>query len=1579
MHVQNSPSPDVLDERVAHLSPVKRALFEQMRGEAPRAIDGPWPRRTAQEAAPLSFPQERLWFLDQLEPGNPFYNVAIAARIEGMLDPVALEQALRAVIDRHDALRTTFHAVDGRPVQVVARGAAFRLTRDDLRSLDPLDREARVARLTTEEAIRPFDLEQGPLIRARLVRTDENKNLLLLTLHHVVCDGWSMAVLENEVAEHYAARLERREPRCGAMPLQYADFAVWQREQMGGAAMEAHWRYWSRELADLPTVLELPTDHPRPAVQTFRGNTRRRRIDGRLAAALRALAADEHATLFMVLMGAFQVLLARLAHQRDLCLGTPIAGRGRPELEGLIGFFANTLVIRGRLDENPSFRAFLAALRKTILGAFAHQDLPFEELVERLRPARDLARNPVVQALFVLQNIPLKARQVPGLSIAGTTFDHAPVANFDLTLNVEQRDDQLELSLVYNRDLFDAATIDRWLGSYQAVLAAIVADRDAKVLELPILSTDERRKLLVTWNETQADFPENAPIHELFTQQAGRSPDAAALWFAGKSVTYAQLDRRSNRLARHLIDRGAGPDVLVGLCLERSIELITALLAILKSGAAYVPLDPNYPHARRAYMIEDAGLSLVVARGNLRGLLPGDRALVMLDEDEHAIAACDARSLPRISGPGNLAYVIYTSGSTGEPKGVEVEHRGLVNHSLALAQLFGLCRDDRMLQFLSPSFDAAAEEIFPTLLCGAALYLHSDPAELSGRVLLDWSRAHGVNVLHLPGPVWSSLVDELAVSGGHVAQHLKAVLAGGESLPADRLRKWRNATGDAVKFLYAYGVTEATITTTIFDGAAVLPPTSSSCVPIGRPIANNRVYVLDEFRNPVPVGVAGELYIGGVGVARGYRGQAELSAERFVPDVFHGRDGARMYRTGDLVRHLPDGNLEFLGRVDRQVKVSGYRIEPGEIEAALQLHERVREAIVVADGPGEAKRLVAYVGCGSEAQPAEAQLREFLAARLPAHMLPAAVVVMDRLPRLACAKVDVAALPRPCWERGAARDFVAPSNDIERGLAEVWAAILGVERVGVYDNFFDLGGDSIRSIQVVARARAAGMCITPKQLFEHQTIAALATVAGTRRAPRAPQGPLSGPMALLPIQHEFFALVSDDRHHFNQSMLLNVARPTSAETLRAAIDKLATHHDALRARYRRRSDGAWLQTIMPPDSMPLLEPIDLAQTAPGEVAEAIERVAARTQASLNLADGPLARFVYFDLGPDRPGRLLIVIHHLAVDAVSWRILLEDLHAACGQLARGPAIELAPKTSPPGEWAQRLAVLADSPQVRGELDFWASMGGGAAPLVRDLDGGANLAGSVRTVRVGLDRAATQSLLGDAQATHRARPHEMLLTALVAVVSDYAKLEAVHLDLEGHGREDLFEDVDLTRTVGWFTSLYPLLLRRPPGCSPTELLRAIKEQLRAVRNGGIGYGLLRWLTSERAVRERLAALPRPEICFNFLGQLDHALPADATFTWAGESCGPDYGPRAARRHLWEIIAYVRDASLFVEWRYDADSHRPRTIEQLAAAYTVALRSLVGYRGASAAVTAWDFPLSEVDEEDMAVLSRLLDHGR
>ncbi len=1047
-------------------------------GEAASAVP-PLQPISRQGELPLSFAQQRLWFLDQLSPGGSFYNIPSALRLRGELDVGALERSLTEVVRRHEVLRTTFSEVGGRPVQVIHDAERVELEVVDLTGLAEADREAEALRLAREEARRPFDLERGPLFRARLLRLGREDHVALLTLHHIVSDGWSMGVLVEEMASLYAAFQAGQPSPLAELPIQYADYAAWQRSWLVGEELERQLGYWREQLAGAPSVLELPTDRPRPAVQTFSGSTESRVLSADLSEGLRRLSRKEGVTLFMTLLAAWQALLSRYSGQEDIVVGCPIANRQRSEVERLIGFFVNTLVLRTDLSGEPSFRELLRRVREVSLGAFGHQDLPFEQLVEALQPVRDLSHSPVFQVAFVWQNAPLGELELPGLhlepfGVSGGT------AKYDLTLTMaEGSEGRLLAELEYNTDLFEASTIRRMLAHLERLLSAVVEDPKVAVGKVPLLSAAERRQQLEEWNQTELSFPEEVCAHEWFEERAAARPEAVALIFGEQEVSYGELNERANRLAHYLRDRGVGPEVRVGLCLERSVELLVGLLGILKAGGAFVPLDPAYPEERLRYMVEDSGVRVLLTEVEvLERLASTGVEVVCVDRDWEEICQRSGQNPGVEVLPESLAYVIYTSGSTGRPKGTMLHHRGLVNLAAAQQAAFGVGEGSRVLQFSSLSFDASVWEVVMALLSGGTLCLAPRQVLATGQGLVGVLQEAEVTTVTLPPSV-------LAVMPEAELPHLETLITAGEALSGDLVRRWLRA---GRRFFNAYGPTE----TTVCASLQLCTGEEGGSPPIGRPIGNMELYVLDRHLEPVPVGVAGELYIGGVGLARGYLGRAELTAERFVPDPFSGRVGARLYRTGDLGRYREDGAIEFLGRADHQVKVRGFRIELGEVESVLREHPGVRDAVVeVGEVAGGDRRLVAYYIAADGQEVSSGELRSYLRGRLPEYMVPSLLLALESFPLTPSGKVDRRALPLPSGERMAeGRAYVAPRDEVEEQVAAICAELLGVERVGVYDNFFDLGGHSLLATQFMSRVRETFEVELPlRSLFEGPTVA----------------------------------------------------------------------------------------------------------------------------------------------------------------------------------------------------------------------------------------------------------------------------------------------------------------------------------------------------------------------------------------------------------------------------------------------------------------------------------------------------------
>jgi amino acid adenylation domain-containing protein len=1044
---------------------------------------------------PLSFAQERLWFLDQIRPGSAVYNVAGAWVVEGELHPGALAAALSEVVRRHEALRTVFVAVAGTPVQAVVPARPVELPLVDLGALPEPVRATLARELARQEARRPFDLGRGPLLRAALLRLGHREHVALVSLHHIVTDGWSMRVFAGELAVVYRDGLAGRAEPLPPLPIQYADYAVWQRRQLAGEAMAAGLAFWRQRLAGAEPV-ELAADRSRPAERTPRGDVVDFALSPRLSIDVRALGRRQGATPFMVLLAAFQALLARSTGRDDVSVGTPVAGRSRLETEGLIGFFVNLLVLRSSLAGDPEAAELLRRVREDALESLAHQDVPFDRLVQELRPGRTLSHTPLFQVLFVLQNAPPALPDLPGLRLrpvwAGTA-----TAKFDLTLALEESADGFRGRLEYAGDLFDRATAVRLLGHFESLQAGMAAEPGRRLGDLPLLSAAERHQLEREWADT-ATGRRPVCIHTLVEEQAVRTPEAVGVVFGDGHLTYGELDRRANRLAHRLRGLGVGPEVRVGVHLDRSAEMVISLLAVLKAGGAYVPIDPTYPAERVTFMAGDSRARVLLTRSGLPEVAAGAETAVVRLDGGAAWAGLPASSPGAAVRPDHLAYVIYTSGSTGRPKGAMNSHRGVVNRLLWMVEEHGLTAAERFLQKTPYSFDVSVWELFCPLIVGARLVVavpggHHDPVYLARRIAEE-----GITTLHFAPSMLQAFLEVWSPASSPA---LRRVVCSGEALPFELQQSFLAAAGPRGPALHnLYGPTEAAIEVTAW---ACVPDERLRTVPIGRPIVNARIHLLDRSLRPVAIGVPGELFIGGRPVARGYLDRPDLTAERFVPDPFAaaGEEGARLYRTGDLARHLSSGAVEFLGRLDHQVKVRGLRIELGEIETALAQHPGVREAVVVArrPGPGSEPRLTAYFVPRRGPSPARVEpgeLREHLKRKLPDYMVPAVFLSLDGFPLGPSGKVDRRALPEPGAGRpGLEAVYVPPTTLAEARLAAIWREVLGLERIGVHDNFFELGGDSILSIRIVARAQQEHVFLTPRHLFQYQTIAELVAVA----------------------------------------------------------------------------------------------------------------------------------------------------------------------------------------------------------------------------------------------------------------------------------------------------------------------------------------------------------------------------------------------------------------------------------------------------------------------------------------------------
>ena len=1970
------------------LSPEQRVLLARRLSAGQNLAEvSPITRRPDVAVAPVSFAQQRIWFLDQLVQGSSFYVESSALRLQSDIAVDVLERSINEIVRRHEILRTTFHEVDGQPVQVVAASMHVPLTFRDLRHLEEAERQGLVTSVAMQTARQPFDLAQGPLIRTSMLRVGATDWVFLLSVHHIIWDGWSTEVFTRELTTLYQAFSLGQPSPLPELTVQYADFAAWQRDSLAGEQLDSELEYWRTQLADLP-VLDLPTDRPRPGVFRYEGDHYDFELPRTLSAALKRLARHERTTLFIVLLAGFVALLHRYSGQDDIVVGAPIANRNRRQLEDLIGFFVNTLVLRTDLHGDRTFRQLLDRVRHVAVAAYAHQDVPFEKVVEELHPERDLSRNPLFQVIVQLHNA-ARGGGTPEGSISLLDVQKSTV-KFDLRLDFFEGLDGLQASVEYSTELFERPRIERLADNLQTMLTAMVSDPDGAVGDVDLLKEQERQQL-ATWGRIGPGLAVELTVPDVFDAQVRRSPDAVAVIMGDRSLTYRQLDDLSTLVAYRLQTSGLSAESSVGLATTRAPETVAAILGILKAGCFYVPLDPGYPDDRLRFMLADADVRTVLAAA---GDVDRFRSLGVSVSDleamlEAKVGGIHARRSGRPALPDSLAYVMYTSGSTGEPKGVAVTHRAIVR--LVIDADYAQLNPDEVFVLLAPlTFDATTLELWGPLLNGGRLVI-APTGEVGPDELADLIATYGVTTLWLT----AGLFHQIVATHVHALAGVRQLLAGGDVLQPAAVRKVLDDV-PGCRVINGYGPTE----NTTFSSCYLVPSghAATTRVPIGTPIHGTHAVVVDASLRLTPLGVAGELCLGGDGVARGYVNDPRLTAEKFVPDPFSSTPGGRMYRTGDQVRYSATGELEFRGRMDRQVKVRGFRVEPGEIESALIEHPWIQAAAVIArDDERGGRRLTAYVvptesddavqqkvsettntlvsnwkavyqdlyaepaavpadgedyigwrssitaldipaeemrewrdatvariaalrsrrileigvgtglllcrlaphaerylatdfspaafhrlrsamrisgvdqsnvelsvrgaddfggiepgsfdlvilnsvvqyfpsvaflqhvidraidtlapggavfvgdvrslplleafhgyvamagaddnslasdvldrihrgrdleqelvldprffeslpecnqrvaevdvqvkrgrasneltkfrydvtihtspgshrplaqtiewqssgddlsrfgrrladpalqmltvtgvpnarvatdvrtvelltdprspatvaavrrilaeervegvdpdalshlgdragfevrvrpvpdGSGAyvdvaflrrRQQPGESpervavawpevvpsrsrelrsyatnpfkgllarelvpQLRGFLGRRLPEFMMPSSFVIVDNIPLTRNGKPDRAALPDPGSERPAVgATYTSPTNMIEARLAEIWASVIGVDRVGIHDNFFELGGDSILCIQIISRARAVGVNFTARQVFQNQTIAELAAVATAGGPTGAEQGTLIGPCSLTPIQHWFFEQQLENLNHFNQAIMLEIPYQIDARMVAASLNAVVLHHDALRLRFARDENRIWQAKYVAPNEATAFSEHDLSAVPEAQLGKAIESTAGRIQASLDVTQGPVLRAALLRLGGRRRCRLLLAVHHLVVDAVSWRVLLEDFWTAYSQLGGTGVATFAAKTTSYRHWAGRLKEYAYSPAAEAELEHWlAVVEGGSVEIPVDFDHGPNTNASTEVCTLSLGADETSALLVEAPRAYRAQVNDVLVTALGQALTSWCGTETICIDIEGHGREDIFEGIDLTRTIGWFTAIAPIRLAAAQPGNLSRALGLVSEQLRGGVSRGLGFGVLSYLSSNPEVVSALAALPKRRVVFNYFGRFTGAS-GEGRFPIrpASESCGAMRDPASLRQHAIEINGSVAAGMLTVEWSFSRNLHRRSTIEGVAARFVDSLRSFLTDSAMAQAhsLTPADFPAARLDQSDVDIM--------
>ena len=1271
-----------LIERIAALSPEKRELLLQRLNQKKESVslEKILPQSREGNTFPLSFAQQRLWFLEQLTPGNFTYNILAGLRLTGTLDARSLERSLNELVKRHEVLRTAFKTINGQPVQAIASNLELKILEIDLRSLPETERSREVERLIAAEAKLAFDLSQAPLLRAKLLHLSDSNWVLLLSTHHIIFDAWSVGIFIQELATFYQAFCTGKPSPLLELSVQYADFASWQRQWLQGEVLETQLAYWKKQLGGNLPVLNLPTDRPRPAVQTFRGAVHKFTIPKAIAEEMTQLSQREKATLFMVLLAAFKTLLYRYTGQEDILVASPIANRNRREIEELIGFFANTLVFRTNLSSNPTFKELLASVREVALGAYNHQDLPFEKLVEILQPERDLSHNPLFQVLFSLRNVRTPQIKLPGVTLSNLEIEQK-TAKFDLALGLEEGLEGINGTLEYSEDLFDASTARRIAGHFITLLESIAANPEQRLSNLPILTKPEQQQLLFEWNNTQSELPENQCLHELFEAQTERTPDAIAVVFDGKQLTYRELNRRANQLAHHLKSLGVKPEIPVGIFVDRSLEMVVGLLGILKAGGAYVPLDPAHSDERFNFMLEDAGVEILIAQSHLGEKI--DRALhkIFLDSDWQNIAAESEENPSSEATPDNLAYVIYTSGSTGKPKGVQVNHRNVVHLFAATRPLFNFSESDVWTLFHSYAFDFSVWELWGALIYGGRLVIVPYFVARSPIAFYELLCQERVTVLNQTPSAFRQLMlgEESVESGNNLS--LRLVIFGGEALELQSLKPWFERHGDrSPQLVNMYGITETTVHVT-YRPLSLADLNGPGSV-IGCAIPDLQLYILDKNRQLVPVGIPGEMYVGGAGVARGYLNRPDLTAERFISNPFSEKKEARLYKTGDLARYLPNGDIEYLGRSDHQVKIRGFRIELGEIEAAIGQHPAVREAIALVreDNPGD-KRLVAYIVANSQLRGGHGDtdpthpefinhLRVFLKQKLPQYMIPSAFVLLEAMPLTPNGKIDRRSLRAPDTNTAEFEsNFTEPRTPDEQLIAEIWAEVLGLERVGIHDNFFDLGGHSLLATQAISRLREAFQIEVPlRSLFESPTVATVTESLLQYRADQKLKAPpikrasRQGELPLSFAQQRLWFLdqLQPGNPAYNIPAAVRLKGALNVAVLEQTFQEIIKRHEALRTTFNS-VEGRPTQIIISSFNftLPIVNLRELSQAE--REAEAMRLAAEEARQPFDLTKWPLLRVTLLHLD-DTEYLLLLTVHHIVADGWSMGVLVREVAA-----------------------------------------------------------------------------------------------------------------------------------------------------------------------------------------------------------------------------------------------------------------------------------------------------------------------------
>lgn len=1516
----------------------------------------------------LSPMQQGMLFHTLFDPSSGLYFEQFSWTLKGELDVSAFKRAWQRVVDRHPVLRTAFISEGfDNPLQVVGRRAKLPWEEHNWRGLPVAEQQVRLEAFLEADRSRGFELSKAPLMRCALIHLTEDTSQFVWSHHHLLLDGWSVTVLLQEVFSYYRAFC-RGEELSLEVPRHYGDYIAWLQQQDLREA-EAYWREALKGFT-APTSLGINRTPSDESDQQAGFSKHRIQLPRSTTEALQEIARQHHLTLNTLVQGAWAILLSRYSGEREVVYGAVVSGRPA-DLDGsesMVGLFINTLPVRVSVKGGESLVEWLKNLQSLQVEARQYEYSPLVQVQGWSEVPRGL---PLFDSILIFENYPMDiSLQGTGRSIEVSNPKVFDRTNYPLTVMAESQTtasgSELLLQITYDCARFEGAAVGRMLTHLQRLLEAMASNPQSRLSQLPLITEAERQQVLVEWNDTRADYSFDKCIHQLIEAQVEKTPDAVAVVFENEETTYRQLNDKANALARRLVARSVGKGSYVPVLMDKSTELAISLLAILKSGAAFVPLDVRWPIERLKQISSELNSEFILINHTT----------------PHSEASLDLPLLPVYGRPAceptpNLdiavdsqdpIYAIFTSGSTGKPKAAINQHRGILNRFFYMNERYGSKQSDVILQTSSHIFDSYVWQLFWPLMNGAKTVISSPTVGFDMDNVLDLLEREKITFSDFVPSLLAILVDQMTNDSRSRERfsRLRQLLIGGEAMNPKVVYQLKSHLPN-VGITNIYGPTETSIGVIFYE----VPDEHTDPIPIGKPMKNVYALILDKDLNPLPVGVPGDLYLGGVCVGLGYLNNEKATNAAFIQNPFEEIDSDKLYLTGDLACWLPDGNIKFLGRNDHQVKIRGIRIELGEIESVLSEHESLKEAVVVAreDVPGQ-KRLVAYIVSRQGVALNTGELHAYLKQRLPDYMIPSVFVPLDEMPLMPGGKVDRRALlpPDTGHERGA--ELAPPRTPEERILAEIWSKVLRVNSLGIHDNFFELGGDSILSLQIIAKARQAGLHLTPKQVFERQTIAELAAVARTAATAQAEQGIVTGPVPLTPIQHRFFEHSLSNPHHWNQAALLELHQAIDPSSLRSVAQALLEHHDALRLRFEQTVTG-WRQFNTGKSKDVPFAVVNLSELPEAEQEAAFKVESSDAQTTLNISNGPLARFVMFDLGANKPARLLIVVHHLAVDGVSWRILLEDLETAYQQISRGETIQLPPKTTSFKRWAGRLTDYSRSAQLRQELAHWlAEVEREVTRLPVDYPGGENTEASSRMVSVSLDVEQTRALLQEVPRVYHTQINEVLLTALVEAFANWTGGQSLLVDLEGHGREPIFDDVDLSRTVGWFTLLYPVALAFKEAERPGGALKAVKEQLRRVPGGGMSYGLLRYLSDGTEEMERLRVPGGPEVCFNYFGQLDNVIQQESLFSLSQKSKGVVRSQNENRQYLLEVNAGVASERLQLTWTYSENLYHHSTVENLAAGFIAALRSLITHCQSPDAGghTPSDFPKAKLSQDNL-----------